>query len=112
MFTETRTITINDEGLEPWLVQLVRKQALLFPEIKHIFLFGSRATGKKIKPDTDYDLAFETDDTADFRTVHRILHQAETTLKLGKVDFVHMNKTKEALRNIILNEGRAIYVRE
>jgi len=109
MLTETRTITINDEGLEPWLVDVVRNTALLFPQIRAVKLFGSYATGK-IHPQSDVDLAFETDEI-DRTTWRHITDIVNITDKLTKVDCIHLNKAPPGLRNEIERDGKAIYVR-
>jgi len=110
MLTETRTITINDEGLEPWLREIVRNLALVFPQIIRIILFGSYATGK-IHKFSDVDLAFEMDSTADHVIWRKLTDMVNASDKLAKIDCVNLAHARPALKKIIDKEGSELYVR-
>lgn len=109
MHTETRTITINDTGLEPWIRDVVRNTALLFPQIRQIKVFGSYAKGIN-NAQSDIDLAIETDDI-NRTTWRRITDIVNITDKITKVDCIHLNKAPAGLRGEIERDGKVLYVR-
>ena len=109
MYTETRTITIDDNGLESWLARLVRNQALLFPEIKQITLYGSQATGEADRY-SDYDLAIDTDEISREKW-HLITDQVNIARNLRRVDCVQFSRVPPALQQEILHDGKVLYVR-
>jgi len=84
----------------------------LYPEIKLVYFFGSRAVGKP-GPLSDYDFAIYLDSTDKKKmlniklSLHHLLGRA---LKTDKMDIVIFNLTGQPeLKYNIINEGKIIY---
>lgn len=108
---QERHITIiNTQLMDPYVLNVVKSLAMLFPQIQKIVLFGSRAREKTHKH-SDYDLAVITDDNLDFTTWRQIADQVSIADKITKIDCVHFNKASQGLKNEIMREGKPLYVR-
>jgi len=86
-----------------------------YPEIKLVYLFGSRVVGK-VGPISDYDFAIYLD-TRDKKKIFDIkielLNQLSQILKTDKVDLVVLNMTESPeLKFNIIKEGKLIFERE
>ena len=86
-----------------------------YPEIKLVYLFGSRVVGKA-GPISDYDFAIYLD-TRDKKKIFDIkielLNQLSLALKTDKVDLVVLNITESPeLKFNIIKEGKLIFERE
>ena len=86
-----------------------------YPEIKLVYLFGSRVKGKA-GPMSDYDFAIYLD-TPDKKKIFNIkielLNQLSQSLKTDKVDVMILNTTESPeLKFNVINEGKLIFERE
>lgn len=87
----------------------------LYPSIKLVYLFGSKAEGKP-GPLSDYDFAFyldEKDKKKRFNLKLKLFHELSQILKTDKIDIIILNDAKgpEFKYNIIKN-GQLIYKQE
>lgn len=86
-----------------------------YPEVKLVYLFGSRATGK-IGPLSDYDFAIHLDEKdAKRRFKLRLILTGEVTrvLKTDDVDLCILNDLQSpGIRYYIVKDGKVIFERE
>lgn len=86
-----------------------------FPEIKLVYLFGSKATGKT-GPLSDYDFAFyldEKDKKRMFEIKFNLMDKISRLFKTDKVDIIILNITESPeLKYNIIKEGKVIYEKE
>lgn len=86
-----------------------------FPEVKLVYLFGSKATGKT-GPLSDYDFAFyldEKDKKRMFEIKFNLMDKISRLLKTDKVDIIILNITESPeLKYNIIKEGKVIYEKE
>ena len=86
-----------------------------YPEIKLVYLFGSRATDKN-GPRSDYDFAFYLDEKnkkkmSDFKLV--LMAKLGRLLKTDKIDIVILNIAESPeLKFNIIKEGKLIFEQE
>lgn len=86
-----------------------------YPEIKLVYLFGSRATGKS-GPLSDYDFAFYLDEKdkkkmSDLKLV--LMAKLGHLLKTDKIDLVILNMAESPeLKYNIIKEGKLIFEQE
>ena len=87
----------------------------LFPEIKLVYFFGSRASWK-IGPLSDYDFAVlldEKDAQKRFKTRIEILSKLSEAFSTDKIDVVVLNDAKSPeLKFSIIKDGKIIYEKE
>jgi len=86
-----------------------------YPEIKLVYFFGSRASGKE-SPLSDYDFALYLD-TKDKKRMYEIkidiIVKIGRLLKTDRIDVVVLNLTDNPdLKYMIVKEGRLIYEKE
>lgn len=93
------------------LTELVRSQALLYPAIQAVYLFGSQSTGKA-KPDSDLDLALllQPGREMDFPLLELAVSLEKALGK--KVDLVILNRAGELLKYQVRRFGRLLYDRD
>ncbi len=86
-----------------------------YPEIKLVYLFGSRARGES-GPLSDFDLAFyvdEKDKKKIFDLKLKLMDKISRSLKTDKVDVVMLNATESPeMKYNIIKEGNLIYCKE
>ncbi|MBR7887558.1 nucleotidyltransferase domain-containing protein [Marinomonas sp. A79] len=92
---------------------LLEKLAKEQPEIKVVWLYGSRAKGNA-EEDSDYDLAVAYDFTAlkkhDYPNDELAYHWSQKTSQ--KISVVDINQVPTALAYSVINDGNVIYCRE
>lgn len=84
----------------------------LYPEIKLVYFFGSRATGES-GPMSDYDFAFYLDER-DIKKIYDIKFELQDKIssifKTDNVDIVMLNTTEGSeLKFNIIKDGELIY---
>lgn len=86
-----------------------------FPEIKLVYLFGSKATGKT-GPLSDYDFAFYLggkDKKRMFEIKFNLMDKISRLFKTDKIDIIILNITESPeLKYNIIKEGKVIYEKE
>lgn len=65
------------------------------------YVFGSRATGQRLKPWSDLDLAFEASETLPWRLMSRLEHEFDEALLDWKVDIVDLKAISPEFRRIV-----------
>ncbi len=84
----------------------------LYPEIKLVYFFGSKANGRE-GPLSDYDFAFyldEKDQKKMFELKLILMDKISRQLKTDKVDIVIINSTENTeLKYRIIKEGKLIF---
>lgn len=87
----------------------------LLPQVKLVYFFGSRASGKE-GPLSDFDFAVLLDEKnaqKRFNTRIEIISKLSEALKTDKVDVVILNDTKSPeLKFSIIKDGKIIYEKE
>lgn len=83
------------------------------PEIKSVYLFGSRATGKAVK-NSDYDFAILIDEDLSkgkrFDLRLRLMAEISKALKTDAVDVVILNDLASLFfKYAIIKEGKVVY---
>jgi len=78
------------------------------PEIKNIYLFGSRARGDAT-PRSDIDLAIESEKPLSIRKQRRIKEMAEAHSGLFALDIVFLHENNTKLKKIIDVQGIKLY---
>jgi predicted nucleotidyltransferase len=99
--------SIAPEGL----TEVVRGQALSYPPILAVYLFGSQSTGKA-KPESDLDLAIllQPGQEKDFPLLELAVSLERT---LGRrVDLVILNRAGELLKYQVRRNGRLLFERD
>jgi predicted nucleotidyltransferase len=93
------------------LTELVQRQALSYPAILSVYLFGSQSTGKA-KPDSDLDLAILLfpGQEKDFPLLELAV-SLEKDLKRS-ADLVILNRAGELLKYQVRRYGRLLYDRD
>lgn len=66
-----------------------------------VFVFGSRATGHKLKPWSDLDLAFEGPDALGWDVLARLAHEFDEALLDWKVDVIDLRAITPEFRRIV-----------
>jgi CRISPR-associated protein Cmr1 len=92
-------------ALEQLIVERLRTQ----PEVRRVYLFGSRARGDNA-PRADIDIAVDCA-AADSGRWHEIEELVEETDTLLRIDLVRLDEAPPDLRARILSEGRLLYER-
>ncbi|MEW6229485.1 MAG: nucleotidyltransferase domain-containing protein [Bacillota bacterium] len=95
-------------GLEPAQVEVAGKflRDRLSPHL--IVLFGSAATGKAFRPESDVDLAFLRDGF--LNDYDRFLLAQELAVILGReVDLIDLDRASTVLRAEVIRTGRTVY---
>lgn len=86
-----------------------------FPEIKMVYLFGSRASGKT-SPMSDFDFAvyFDGRDAHKMqKTVFKLRDKISQEFKTDNIDIVILNTARNSeLKYRIIQEGKLIFERE
>ncbi len=87
----------------------------LYPEIKLVYFFGSKANGKS-GPLSDYDFAFyveEKNKKKIFDLKLRLISEISRRLDTDKIDIVMLNLTESPeIKYNIIKEGKLIYNKE
>ncbi len=87
----------------------------LYPQVKLVYFFGSRARGKE-GPMSDYDFAVyldEKDAKSRFETRLSLMSKLSQRIGTDKIDVVVLNDTESPeLRYAIIKEGKLIYEEE
>ncbi len=87
----------------------------LYPEIKLVYFFGSKANGKS-GPLSDYDFAFyveEKNKKKIFDLKLRLISEISRQLDTDKIDIVMLNLTESPeIKYNIIKEGKLIYNKE
>lgn len=86
------------------------KQELLGHGIEMIILFGSRATNKNIKPDSDYDFSISTKKSENEQTFRQFSKHIELLaekfeIEEEKIDLSYLNDADPLFLNEIMNQG-------
>lgn len=93
----------------------LKKIFKLYPEIKLVYLFGSRVNSKE-GPLSDYDFAFyleEKDSQKIFKLRMSLIDKLSRLFKTDEVDVVILNTTQTPeLKYNIIKEGKLIYEKE
>lgn len=99
-------------------IKNVKKLLSLFefyPEIKLVYLFGSRAKNKQ-GPLSDYDFAIYLDEKEKKRMLDiklELMDKISRTLKTDKIDIVILNTTESPeIKYNIIKEGKLIFEKE
>lgn len=71
------------------------------PEGFSTYVFGSRATGKQLKPWSDLDLAIEGPEKLDWRILGRLTDEFDEALLDWKVDVIDLNAVSPQFRRIV-----------
>lgn len=86
-----------------------------FPQIKLVYLFGSKASNKQ-GPLSDYDFAFYLDEKNEkkiFNLRFKLMDKISQKLKTDKVDVVILNIAESPeLKYNIIKQGKLIFERE
>ena len=83
-----------------------------YPELKLVYLFGSRVDGRP-GPQSDYDFGVLTDDVEDVPALRaRLAHQLGRVLETKRVDVVILNRAPIELGFAVIAQGRTIYQRD
>ncbi len=106
---------IKEKIMKRKLVKKLKSVFELYPEIKLVYLFGSRATEKE-GPLSDHDFAFYSS-IRDKKRIHEIklklLNKISNILKTDNIDVVCLNTTKSPeLKYNIIKEGKLIFEKE
>lgn len=103
---------MKNEGLK---IKELRKIFKLYPEIKLVYLFGSRAK-KDTGPLSDYDFAIyvETKDAKKRGELQlELIAELSRFLKTDKIDLVMLNLTESPeLKYNIIKDGKLIFEKE
>lgn len=87
----------------------------LYPSIKLVYFFGSKATGQD-GPLSDYDFAFYTDEKEPkkmFNLKFKLMDVISRKLKTDKIDVVVLNLVESPeLKYNIIKEGKLIFEKE
>ena len=87
----------------------------LYPQVKLVYFFGSRARGKE-GPMSDYDFAVyldEKDAKSRFETRLSLMSKLSQRIGTDKIDVVVLNDTESPeLRYNIIKEGKLVYEKE
>lgn len=94
------------DGLPEAIRRLVDSVSAL-PEVRRIFLFGSRARGDAGER-SDVDLAVDAP-AASRRDWLRIVESVESAETLLRIDVVRLDEAPAGLRGRILSEGKLLY---
>ncbi|MEW5907669.1 MAG: nucleotidyltransferase domain-containing protein [Patescibacteria group bacterium] len=93
----------------------LKKIFKFYPQIKLVYLFGSRAKGKT-GPLSDYDFAFyidEKDKKKVFELKFKLMDEITNELKTDKVDIIMLDTTEgPEIKYNIIKEGKLIYGKE
>ena len=97
-----------DVGLSPFVLGMLEKVFVRFPEIEKVVIFGSRATGR-YRPGSDIDLAVFAPDLTD-RAFARLVDELDELPIAFNMDIIHFDTLKnQTLRQQILNRGKTLY---
>lgn len=66
-----------------------------------VFVFGSRATGQRLKPWSDLDLAFEASEPLPWRLMSRLEHEFDEALLNWKVDVIDLKAISPEFRRTV-----------
>ncbi len=87
----------------------------LFPQVKLVYFFGSRARGNE-GPLSDYDFAVyldEKDKNKRFETRLNLMSKLSLSIGTDKIDVVVLNDTESPeLKYSIVKEGKLVYEKE
>lgn len=101
----------NEEKRVKSLIKIFKS----FPQIKLVYLFGSRAT-KTAGPLSDYDFAFyadEKDSRKIFDLKFELINKISLALKTERIDVISLNDLKSPeLKFHIIKDGKLIFKRE
>lgn len=98
---------MNNTGLKPWELSLIRSVFKAHPEVRRVWLFGSRALGTS-RPNSDIDLAIEGDARPlDLAAVAEDLEELPLPYKFDVLSLAELQN--EALRTHIAQWGKALY---
>lgn len=93
-------------------IEALRNIFKSYPEIKLVYIFGSRANGQA-GPLSDYDFAvyFDLEDKIRMSDIRfELLHKLGLELKTDRIDLVILNMTEAPeLKYNIIKDGRIIY---
>lgn len=96
-------------------IKSLKKIFELYPEIKLVYFFGSKAT-EKSGPLSDYDFAFYTEEKNKnkiFDLKLNLINKISAELKTDKVDIVMLNTVeKPEIKYNIIKDGDLIYEKE
>ena len=88
--------------IEPHELAIVREIVdRCVPADTSIFVFGSRATGKRLKPWSDLDLALEGPRALEWRLLRRLANEFDEALLDWKVDVIDLNDVSPEFRRIV-----------
>lgn len=91
------TVRITERELA--IVREIAKRCV--PEGFATYVFGSRATGIRLKPWSDLDLAIEGPDKLDWRLMCRLAEEFDEALLDWKVDVIDLNDVSPEFRRIV-----------
>lgn len=92
-----RNLAVTDEEL-----QMVRKiLAFHLPPGSRAYAFGSRATGVRLKPTSDLDLAVEGPDGQPTKVEYDLKHAFDESLLKWKVDVLDLSTISDRFKAII-----------
>ncbi len=95
-------------GLEERYIEQITRIFAVFPKVKIVYLYGSRARGD-FRPDSDIDLAISAPDM-DFSEFLLLRSRLGDLPLIFKIDVVHFEKlTEDALKRNILKDAVAFY---
>ena len=98
----------RDVGLSPFVLEMLEKAFLRFPEIEKVLIFGSRASGS-YRPGSDIDLAVFAPDLTD-QGFARLVGELDELPIAFNMDVVHFDALKnQALKQAILDYGLPLY---
>lgn len=97
-----RAIEVPQVWIEPHELAIVREIVdRCVPAGTAAFIFGSRATGHKLKPWSDLDLALEAPQPLERRVLSRLAREFDEALLDWKVDVIDLNAVSPEFRRIV-----------
>ena len=73
-----------------------------------VYLFGSLAR-KNSTPYSDIDLAFESKEQLNQKTIVKIKDEIDNLRTLRKIELIYLNESSSSLRRVVKKEGVLIY---
>jgi predicted nucleotidyltransferase len=93
---------IGTVAIEPDELAIVREIVdRLVPAQHRVYVFGSRATGIRLKPWSDLDLAIEGPKKVDWSVIGRLDDAFDQALLDWKVDVIDLNAVSPEFRRIV-----------
>jgi len=95
--------------LFPHQEEIVRAILKAKPDLKQIFLFGSRASGKARSPNADIDLGVLSDKRLTYLELAKIEEKLDEIPTLYSIDVVDFSQRDDSFTREATKEARTIY---